>query len=143
MKTIRKKVRQIIREELNIQKGRRQPPTLSVNGHINKFLERTAKEFARRLQKNYDIEFTDAILGDRSFQVDFKVYNSRQDMFKQGQMFMWAKNGEVVVKAEGGEVGSTIGDSHYQTFIDQTFSYSEDPTSEIAIVSAFQTLAGR
>lgn len=138
---LRKKIRSVIKEQINIQKGRTQPPALSVNGHINKFMERTIKKVAGMLQNNYDIEFQDAILGDRSFQSDFQVYNRRQDLMKEGRMFMFAKDGTVTVQVEGGPLGSSI--SEMQRFIDEDISYNEDPTKAIDFVSAFQVLAGR
>ena len=138
---LRSKIRSVIKEQINIQKGRTQPPALSVNGHINKFMERTIKKVAGMLKNNYDIEFQDAILGDRSFQSDFQVYNRRQDLMKEGRMFMFAKDGTVTVQVEGGPLGSSI--SEMQQFIDEEISYNEDPTAAIDFVSAFQVLAGR
>jgi len=138
---LRKKIRSVIKEQINIQKRRTQPPALSVNGHINKFMERTIKKIAGMLQNNYDIEFERAILGDRSFQSDFQVYNRRQDLIKEGKMFMFAKDGRLVITVEGGPLGARVGEM--QTFIDEEISYNEDPTTAIDFVSAFQVLAGR
>lgn len=138
---LRKKIRSVIKEQINIQKGRTQSPALSVNGHINKFMERTMKKVAGMLKNNYDIEFQDAVLGDRSFQADFQVYNSREDLMKEGRIFMFTSNGEVTIEVQGGPLGSSI--TEMQTFIDEEIFFNEDPTEAIDFVSAFQTLAGR
>lgn len=135
------KLRNIIREELNVQMGRTQPPRNSLGGYMNRFIEDTAKRFASALQSQYDIEFQKAILGDRSFNADFQVYNSRQDMMKEGKMYMFVRDGSVTIQIEGGPLGAGV--SGMNQFVDETIGYNEDPMNQIDIVSAFQVLAGR
>jgi len=141
MKLTESKLRRIIREELNIQQGRTLPPENSLNGYINRYIADTMKHFAAQLKSAYDIEFEDALLGDRSFQTDFRVYNSRQDMMKEGMIMMMHRDDGVYINVRGGQIGTPH--TEQRQFIDKTIAFSEDPRQTIDIVSSFQILAGR
>lgn len=141
MKLTQNKLRSIIREELRFTQGRTGVPKGTANYHIHQFIKKVANEFASRLQSAYEIQFEDAQESRMAVTADFKVYNNRQDMFKEGSLAIFDIGGEITVEVRGGDLGSSV--SEKQEIINQTFGYSEAPLGEIDIVSSFQVLAGR
>ena len=141
MKLTESKLRSIIREELNVQTGTDSPRN-SYNGYINRFVMDTAKRFASQLESAYEIDFENPVLIEKQFKAKFEIYNSRQDMFKQGLMMIYPANNEVYIEAYGGQSGyqSPV---DQQKFLETTVGLDEDPSQAIDIVSSFQTLAGR
>lgn len=143
MKLTEKKIRQLVREELNIKSGRTQPLENSLDGYITRFIVDTMKYFAAELESAYDIEFMDsALVSNKAFQTDFEVYNRRQDIMKEGSIMMMHRQGEgVFIQIRGGMIGTPY--SQQDKFIEKTIAPAEDPRQTIDIVSSFQILAGR
>jgi len=141
MKLTQNKLRSIIREELRFTQGRTGVPKGTSNYHIHQFIKKVANELASRLQSAYEIQFEDAQESRMAVTADFKIYNNRQDMFKEGSLAIFDIGGEITVEVRGGDLGSSV--SEKQEIIKQTFGYSEAPLGEIDIVSSLQVLAGR
>ena len=141
MKLTRDKLRSIIREELRFTQGRTGVPKGTANYHIHQFIKKVANELASRLQSAYEIQFEDAQESRMAVTADFKIYNSRQDMFKEGSLAVFDVGGEITVEVRGGDLGSGV--NQQKEIINQTFGYGEAPLGEIDIVSSLQVLGGR
>lgn len=135
LEPLRSKIREIVKEDLDIKSGRLGSPSLSVNGYIQKFLRDTINQFAKELKGAYDIEFEDSVETRLSVQTDYEFYNKRQDIFYEGKILIYEANGEIHIEARGGRLGE-MGD----TFLNKSIGFSEDPTQKVDIVSAFKTL---
>lgn len=141
MKLTESKLRQLIKEELRFGGGRTSAPKGTANYYIHQFVKKVANEFASRLQSEYEIQFEDAIEGNMAVTADFKIYNDRQDMYKQGSLAVFEVNNQIKVEVRGGDLGSSVNEQ--QEIINQSFDYNEAPLGEIDIVSALRVLAGR
>ena len=139
MKLTEDKLRQIIREELDLRKGN-QPNPNSANGYLQKFLETTARRFYQELRSNFDIEFSDSVATKLSMQTDFQIYSQKQDRYKEGRMFMYVmkENNSLRIEAQGGPLGASI--SEMRTFIETEIPPSQDPLQEVRPARAFKTL---
>lgn len=141
MKLTQDKLRSIIREELRFTQGRTDVPKGTANYYIHQFIKKMANELASRLQSAYEIQFEDAQESRMAVTADFKIYNSRQDMFKEGSLAVFDVGGEITVEVRGGDLGSGV--NQQKEIINQTFGYGEAPLGEIDIVSSLQVLGGR
>lgn len=139
MSKLRNKIRSLIREEIDIRQGRNTPSPESLNGYKQRFVKDTFKNFAYELQNEYDIEFEDVTEQYLAIRGDFQLYSSRQDMYKEGSMFVFVVNGEEVkVEVKGGPLGATHSEMHW--IVDETFSETENPSESVRIAGAMRTL---
>jgi len=132
---IRSLVREVVRENLEFRTGRVKSPDFSANGYLQKFVRDILNYFAKELKGAYDIEFEDTVETKLSVQTDYQFYNDRQDVFYEGRILIYEVSGEINIEARGGMLGER-GD----TFLETTIGYSDDPSQEVDIVSAFRTL---
>jgi len=142
MNKIRNKIRSLIREELNYKGSGNQPARGTANSYLQRFLKEIFQKLASQLQSTYDINFSDVVEGRLALSTEFEVYNSRQDRFYDGEMHVFIYDDDIVsVEVNGGPKGSTI--SEMNEIISRDFGFDEKIVSQVNIVSAMQTLAGR
>ena len=138
MKLTELKLRQLIREELNIQ-SRNQPPRYSVTGAIQNLLEALLQKFESELTSVYDIEFEEAYSMKGQVKVRYEVYNRRLDMMKEGLILLMEVDQKIHIEIRGGMIGGNLNDVIYE----KEFGPSEDIANAVDIVSIFQIVAGR
>jgi len=136
------RLRRIIREEIRFKGSGNEPPQGTANSYLQRFLKEIFQKLASQLQSNYDIEFTDVVEGRLGLSAEFDVYNDRQDMFYDGEMYVFIYGDDIVsIEVNGGPRGSTK--SEMSEIISRDFGFNEQIVSQVNIVSAMQTLAGR
>jgi hypothetical protein len=142
MKLTEDKLRRIIQEELRFKGSGNKPPRGSANSYLQRFLKEVFQKLATQLQSSYDIEFTDVIEARLALSADFEVYNRRQDVFYDGEMHVFVYDDDVVsIEVNAGPKGSSI--SEMSEVISRDFGFNDQIVSQVNIVSAMQTVAGR
>lgn len=137
MKLTENKLRRIVREEMEFMVRNRPNPN-SLNGYKQKYMETTFRRLAQELKSAFDIEFEDPVVSKLGLNADFELYSKRQDIFKEGRIVMFMKDGRLNVQISGGPVGAGI--SGEQEIVDAEIGPNEDPLASIKPSAALRTL---